>query len=197
MSRSGTSSVENGAKCDPRIGVRGDTMSHPLILTALLPKDMHSWATALRTAHFPPERNYLEAHVTLFHAIPAQCEEELSGLCKRLAAEFAPVEGQLLGLMSLGRGTALKLESEGILHLRDGIAEHFSGMLTNQDQHRPRLHVTIQNKVAPGEAKALQAELEGTIEPRNFAFRGLGLYRYMGGPWEHIRDFVFRGREKA
>jgi len=169
----------------------------PLILTALLPKDMHSWATALRTAHFPPERNYLEAHVTLFHAIPAQCEAEMCGLLKQIAAEFAPVDAHLIGLMSLGRGTALKLESGGILALRDGIAERFRGMLTGQDQHRPRLHVTIQNKVAPAEAKALQAELEPTIEPRSFAFRGLGLYHYRGGPWEHIRDFAFRGHEKA
>ncbi|WP_326521302.1 2'-5' RNA ligase family protein [Parerythrobacter aestuarii] len=172
-------------------------MSHPLILTALLPKDLHGWATALRTAHFPPERNYLEAHVTLFHAIPAQCERELGELCKRLAAEFAPVDARLLGLMSLGRGTALRLESEGILRLRDGIAGHFRGMLTTQDMHRPRLHVTIQNKVSPKEAERLQALLDGTIEPRAFAFRGLGLHRYIGGPWEHIRDFVFRGQEKA
>mgnify|MGYP004351873915 CR=1 FL=1 len=42
----------------------------PLILTAQLPADLHRWATALRTEHFPPERNYLEAHVTLFHALP-------------------------------------------------------------------------------------------------------------------------------
>lgn len=169
----------------------------PLILTALLPKDMHAWATALRMQHFPRERNYLEAHVTLFHAIPAHCEAELTGLLKQIADEFAPVEAQLHGLMSLGRGTALKLESEGILRLRDGIADHLRGMLTAQDQHRPRLHVTIQNKVPPAEAKTLQAALAGTIEPRRFAFRGLGLQRYMGGPWQHIRDFAFRGKEKA
>lgn len=169
----------------------------PLIVTALLPKGLHGWATELRTRHFPPERNYLEAHVTLFHAIPAQFEAELVGVLKRFAVEFTPVDAQLLGLMSLGRGTALRLESPGILRLRDGIADHLRGLLTAQDQHRPRLHVTIQNKVPPAEAKALQSSLEGTIEPLRFAFRGLGLYRYMGGPWQHIRDFAFRGREKA
>lgn len=169
----------------------------PLILTALLPKDLHRWATGLRTTHFPPERNFLEAHVTLFHAIPPQCEDELERLLKRLAGEFAPVDGYLAGLMSLGGGTAFKLESDGLLRLRDGIAEHLRGMLTGQDQHRPRLHVTIQNKVPSAEAKALQDQLEGTFEPRAIAFRGFGLHRYMGGPWEHIRDFAFRGGEKA
>lgn len=169
----------------------------PLIVTALLPRDLHAWATALRTQYFPPERNYLEAHVTLFHAIPAQCEGEVAGLLKQLAGEFAPVEAQLLGLMSLGRGTALRLESPGLLRLRDTMAEHWRGLLTAQDQHRPRLHVTIQNKVAPAEAKALQLALEGSIAAHRFAFRGIGLHRYLGGPWGHIRDFAFRGQEKA
>jgi hypothetical protein len=169
----------------------------PLILTAQLPKDMHAWATALRTKYFPPERNYLEAHVTLFHALPAQCETELVDFCKQIASEYAPVEARLTGLMSLGGGTALSLESRGLMALRDAIADHFHGMLTTQDQHRPRLHVTIQNKVRAAEAKAVQDELAGTIEPRDFEFRGLALYRYCGGPWEKVRDFAFRGQEKA
>jgi hypothetical protein len=168
-----------------------------LIMTAQLPADLHRWATNLRDAHFPPERNYLEAHVTLFHALPPQCAEEAVDLCKQIAAEFAPVDARLVGLMSLGKGTALKLESGGILALRDHIADHFHGLLTGQDQHRPRLHVTIQNKVSIEEAKALQAELADEIEPRRFAFSGLALHRYRGGPWDMVREFAFRGREKA
>lgn len=165
----------------------------PLILTAQLPRDLHARFTALRTAHFPPERNYLEAHVTLFHALPAMCEAEACSVLKRMAAEFAPVPGQVEGLMSLGRGTAIKLSAPAMLDLRGIIADHFHGLLTQQDQQRPRLHVTIQNKVTGKEAKALQAQLAGTIAPAPFAFRGLELFRYRGGPWERVRDFAFRG----
>ena len=132
----------------------------PLILTAQLPRDLHARFTALRTAHFPPERNYLEAHVTLFHALPAMCEAEACSVLKRMAAEFAPVPGQVEGLMSLGRGTAIKLSAPAMLDLRGIIADHFHGLLTQQDQQRPRLHVTIQNKVMGKEAKALQARLD-------------------------------------
>ena len=164
-----------------------------LIVTALLPKEMHRWATRLRDAHFPPERNYLEAHVTLFHAIPAHCAEELRSLLARIAGSTAPVSARLEGLMSLGGGTALKLFSPEMLALRDEIADHFHGMLTAQDQHQPRLHVTIQNKVTSKEAKALQSELAGAIEPRDFAFRGLGLFRYAGGPWDALGEHSFRG----
>ncbi|MBY6014682.1 2'-5' RNA ligase family protein [Qipengyuania gaetbuli] len=166
----------------------------PLILTAELPPDLHRRYTDLRTEHFPPERNYLEAHVTLFHALPAQCEDELRRYLARLTGEIAPVRGQVEGLMPLGGGTAIKLSSPDMLALRDEIAEHFRGMLTNQDQHRPRLHVTIQNKVTGKEAQALQTQLAGTIEPRAFTFPGLSLHAYRGGPWEFIRRFAFRGK---
>lgn len=165
----------------------------PLILTAQLPQDLHARFTALREAHFPPERNYLEAHVTLFHALPAMCEAELCSYLKRIVGEFAPVKGRVDGLMPLGGGTAIKLSSPDMLHLRDMFADHFRGMLTAQDQHRPMLHVTIQNKVAGKEARALQMALAGTIEPRPFTFRGLALFRYRGGPWEAVKDFAFRG----
>ena len=71
----------------------------PLILTAQLPPDLHSWATRLRDEHFPPERNYLEAHVTLFHALPGQCEDEARRFLARLAGEIAPVPARLEGVM--------------------------------------------------------------------------------------------------
>lgn len=164
----------------------------PLILTAELPPDLHRWATRLRDAHFPPERNHLEAHVTLFHALPPQIEDEARDLLARLAGEVAPVPARLEGVMSLGGGTALRLASAAMLDLRAHVAEHFRGMLTAQDSHPPRLHVTIQNKVTPAAAKALQAELAGMVAPRDFAFPGLALFRYRGGPWEAVRRFAFR-----
>lgn len=166
----------------------------PLIVTALLPPDLHRWATRLRAAHYPPERNFLEAHVTLFHALPPFCEAEVRDALAAAAREHAPPSARLEGMMSLGGGTALRLASPAMLALRERLAASFHGLLTAQDQHPPRLHVTIQNKVSPSEARALQAELEAALEPRGFAFAGLALYRYLGGPWEEVRKYAFRGR---
>lgn len=171
----------------------------PLIVTAELPPDLHRWATALRRAHFPPERNHLEAHVTLFHALPPAIEDELRALLARLAGDTAPLSARLDGVMNLGRGTALRVTSPAMLDLRARVADRFLGMLSAQDSHPPRLHITIQNKVAPAEARALQRSLAGAraeagpIAGQNFAFPGLALFRYRGGPWEPVRRFPFRG----
>lgn len=65
-------------------------------------------------------------------------------------------------------------------------------MLTPQDQAGWRPHVTIQNKVAPAEAKALMASLGG-FRARPLAVVGLAAWRYLGGPWEPIAAYRFGG----
>ncbi|MBD3813824.1 MAG: 2'-5' RNA ligase family protein [Betaproteobacteria bacterium] len=165
----------------------------PLTVTAELPGDLQQWADGLRRAHFPPERNFLAAHVTLFHAIPPMYRDELRGLLAQLSGEWAPVAARLEGVMSLGRGTALRLSSPAMLELRALIADHFHGVLSTQDRATPRLHVTVQNKVSPAEAKALQLALQPQVKQREFAFPGLALFAYRGGPWEPIRRWQFRG----
>jgi len=169
----------------------------PLIVTAELPAPLQARADGLRRAHFPPERNHLAAHVTLFHALPPFTEGEARSLLAALAAETPPPEALLAAIMDLGSGTALRIESAAMLAVRASIAERFHGLLTGQDQHAPRLHVTLQNKVSRAEAKALQAALAGGFRPESFAFAGLALHRYMGGPWEPVGRWTFRGRRAS
>ena len=170
-----------------------DDRACPLIVTAELPPGVHAYADRLRQEHFPKERNVLQAHVTLFHALPPSCEAEAREFLARLARVTPPVPARLTGVISQGRGTALQIECRAMLELRDEIADRFHGMLTSQDQHRPRLHVTVQNKVTPGAAKLLLAELGATFEPRDFAFHGLAIHAYLGGPWDRLGTYAFRG----
>ena len=72
----------------------------------------------------------------------------------------------------------------------------FTGLLVPQDQARPRLHVTVQNKVEPSVAKALYAELLASFEPRPIAITGLSAFYYRGGPWEAIQSWTFSGRRR-
>lgn len=168
----------------------------PLIVTAELPAAIQAQAEALRVAHYPAERNLVAAHVTLFHALPPFAESEARSLLAALAADTAPPAALLVAVIDLGTGTALRIESAALLDVRAMIAERFHGLLTLQDQPAPRLHVTVQNKVPRGEARALQSMLAAGFQPLRFAFPRLALHRYKGGPWEPVGRWTFRGRPR-
>ena len=167
-------------------------MNAPIIVTATFGDGDNGWLQELRRTHFPPERNQVPAHLTLFHHLPPSLAAELS---HRLAAYTAvpPPKATLSGIINLGSGTAFRVESEELEDIREDLAQAFRGMLTPQDQAPWRPHVTIQNKVEPKEAKRLQAELRARFEPRPLSIRGLASWRYLGGPWEPIKTHVFRG----
>jgi 2'-5' RNA ligase superfamily len=93
------------------------------------------------------------------------------------------------------RGTALAIRSPAMLAVRQEIAEHFHGVLTAQDRHEPRLHITIQNKVSGEAARALQEALAASLKPRRFAFAGLGLHLYRETHWEPVGIWPFRGKQ--
>ncbi|MEO5972141.1 MAG: 2'-5' RNA ligase family protein [Sphingomicrobium sp.] len=163
-----------------------------LIVTAELGAPDLAWLDRLRLQHYPPERNRLPAHLTMFHALPPSAESEAR---KRLAAAKAPPpRATIAGLMDLGGGVALRVVSDDLDAIRDALADGLHGLLGAQDAGGWRPHVTIQNKVAPKVARALIAALGAEFAPRPLAIAGLGLHRYLGGPWETLALYPFRGR---
>ena len=168
-------------------------MASALIVPAELAPQEFAWLDALRRRHYPPERNQLPAHLTMFHALPPSLESEVR---HRLAAaaKQPPPRAKIAGLMDLGGGVAFRVVSDDLDAIRANLADAFRGSLTAQDGRGWRPHVTIQNKVPTKGARALLEELRRTFAPRRLAIKGLGLHRYLGGPWETIATFSFRGR---
>lgn len=170
-------------------------MSHqPLIVTAELGAADLAWFDAQRRQYFPPERNWLAAHLTMFLALPPSAENEARGRLAALAADEAPPRATIAGLMNLGGGVAYRIVSDDLDRIRGSLAGAFHGLLSAQDVGGWRPHVTIQNKVAAKTARALLSSLERDFTPRPLAIHGLGLHRYLGGPWETLALYAFRGR---
>jgi hypothetical protein len=163
----------------------------PLIVTALFGPGDDGWLQQLRRDHYPATLNRVPAHLTLFRHLPPSLESELSA---RLAAATAasPPPASVAGLIDLGQGTALRVDSPALEAIRDDLAEAFHGLLMPQDQAAWRPHVTIQNKVGPREARALQQLLRARIEARPLAIRALASWRYRDGPWQRLKTHPFR-----
>ena len=165
-------------------------MAGPLIVTAELAPADFAWLDALRREHYPAERNRLPAHLTMFHALPPSLEAEARRWLAVAASAPAP-QAAVAGVMDLGGGVALRVVSGDLDRIRDELAGSFHGMLGAQDKGGWRPHVTIQNKVSIREARKLVDAL-ARFMARPIGIRGLGLHRYLGGPWETLQTWSFR-----
>ena len=163
----------------------------PHIVTAALDEGAFAWFEDLRQSHFPRHRNKVPAHLTLFHALPGELEDAVALTLKAACQCRSPLQLDVRGPWSLGRGVAFRLASPDLAQLRDEVAKAFSSQLTRQDQAPFRPHITVQNKVEPDEARLLLEQLQMEFEPFHIFCEGLLLWRYLGGPWEMVERFEF------
>ncbi|HKY83103.1 MAG TPA: 2'-5' RNA ligase family protein [Sphingobium sp.] len=151
-----------------------------------------AWAEGLRRAHFPPERNLVPAHITLFHHLPPSILPELESRMRQICAGPPPA-AKLARVRLLGRAVAYDVVSEELLSIRQDLADAFAGLLIPQDEATPRLHITVQNKVEAAQARALAERLSAEFRPRRLEIAGLAAWHYRGGPWELATKASFRG----
>ncbi|KAB0680699.1 2'-5' RNA ligase family protein [Aureimonas leprariae] len=166
--------------------------SAPLILTLRFDDASFRRFDGMRRQHFPPERNHIPAHLTLFHHLPGESEADVTATLREATREREPLPLRVTSLRFLGYGCAYEIDCPPLVTLRKELADGWRDTLTPQDASGFRPHVTIQNKVASAEAKRTFAALQAAFEP--FDARGIGLllWRYRGGPWDAAGEFPFR-----
>jgi 2'-5' RNA ligase len=166
----------------------------PLILTLQMDERSRERFDSLRELHFPPERNYLRAHLTLFHMLPGEREAEISADLREICHGREPLTMTATNLLFLGRGVAYQLSSPELVALRRELAGRWEPWLGAQDRQGFKPHVTVQNKVSPERARALREELQQSFSPFEVGGVGLSLWRYLGGPWEPVGTHLFGER---
>jgi len=166
-------------------------MAGALIVTAELAHGDFSWLEGVRRTHYPLDRNQVPVHLTIFHALPPSAEEELRSRVALIVRQRAPT-ATIAELMDIGGGVAFRVVSDDLDRIRDELADELRGLLGAQDSGGWRPHITIQNKVAPKIARALKLTLERGFAPRPLKMAGLGIHRYLGGPWENVAIYPFR-----
>ena len=145
----------------------------------------------MRQRYFPPERNLVPAHLTLFHVLPVT--EEICSTLSMTAAATRVFSLSVTGLRSLGRGVAYTLDGLELESVYRVLSFSFAALLTPQDRQKFRPHVVIQNKSTAEDAKALLAELQAGFQSFRVEAHGLDFWHYRNGPWELARQFNFVG----
>ena len=159
------------------------------VLTLALDAESQRWFEELRQRHFPPERNQIPAHLTMFHTLPR--ERWVSEGLREIVGAERDFSLRVTGVRSLGKGVAYTLRSAELDRLHRRLAERFGEVLTAQDRQPFRAHVVVQNKVTPEAARRLLAELEAGFVEREARAVGVELWHYLGGPWELAERVCF------
>lgn len=168
----------------------------PLILTLTIEAEAQAYFNQLRQQYFPPERNFLDAHLTLFHHLPP-AHPGIIPTIQALCAAQPRMQLLAAKMVNIGKGVAIKIVCPPLQSLHGRMRELWLELLTPQDRQGIWPHITIQNKVAPQQAAALLEQLAPTFSPFHFWGTGLTLWEYRGGPWHQLQQFAFTGEEMA
>lgn len=172
-------------------GLGGPTEPAPFVLTAEIDGQSFARFDSLRRRYFPPERNVVPAHITLFHRLPAERAREIKALLRMAADRQQTIETGPGEAKATGTGVAIFLSSPQLSAFREQLASEWWPWLGDQDRAGFRPHVTLQNKVSAVVARQTLLEVRQT---RQLPVRILGahLWRYRDRRWEDVALFRFR-----
>ncbi|MCY1045952.1 2'-5' RNA ligase family protein [Corallococcus sp. bb12-1] len=162
----------------------------PLLVTAELDPEAFARLDGLRRRYFPPERNLIPAHVSLFHHLPPHEHASVEAALEAVAERLAPAL-HFGRPRRLGRGMAVDVEAPGLGTVHRELSHACAQWLTPQDRQPFRPHVTLMNKAPLEDATAAFAELSAGWASFDGHAPALLLWRYLGGPWEPLRRIPF------
>ncbi|MBW4622956.1 MAG: 2'-5' RNA ligase family protein [Cyanosarcina radialis HA8281-LM2] len=164
----------------------------PLILTLKLDRETFIYFDRLRQKYFPTEKNFLPAHVTLFHALPGEEASEIQQRLQDYCSRTSIFTLTFPKLRFLGRGVAVEIDSPPLTQLRQHLAKSWHDWLSHQDRQGYRPHITITNKTTAERSRQLYEQMTNDWQAFEGYGEGLLLWYYLGGPWKLLDEFVFR-----
>ena len=132
------------------------------VLTLLTDNAHHESMNQLRQAYFPPKLNKLEAHITLFHALPEEkLEQDILPAIRQITSRTSPYRIEARDAFRLKKGVGIRVADDidfadkgkdgrgrnmtRIIHAE--LRKAWSTWLSDQDSQSPRLHYTVANKI--------------------------------------------------
>lgn len=167
--------------------------ARPLIVTLALPQKMASRLDALRRAWYPPARNQVPAHLTLFRHLPGPGMPDILQAVQSEAVRTPPFPVTILGAEVWQEAVVLPVHSPELEDLHARLKERWAPLLIPADRAPFRPHVTIASRLdRTGRAAALAALARDWPRPVMSEALGLCLWRYDDGPWSLLVRIALR-----
>jgi len=168
------------------------------VLTFLTDSKHHKTMTQWRKDYFPARLNKLDAHLTLFHALPgSKLDDEIIPTLEATAKSTEQFHILAATPFRLKHGIAIGVpKTAGGTTARDvhaKLRDQWRPFLSDQDAGGFAAHYTIMNKVDDDKkVNGAFAEVEQNFQACPGMIEGLSLWRYDRSRWEWARDFVFQ-----
>lgn len=167
------------------------------VLTLLTDQKHHQTLTKMRKQYFPPRLNRLDAHLTLFHALPgSELETAIRPKLSEIAQSTSPFSILAATPFRLNKGIAIGLPKakggDDARNVHTQLKGAWKDFLSRQDSGGFAAHYTIMNKM--DDESAVQNafdEVEANWKGCHGTAEGLSLFLYDRGNWVHMEDFRF------
>ena len=161
----------------------------PLVITLKIDEPSQLFFNEKRTAHFPANANYVPAHITLFHKLPAgnpAIENGLTVFAKHLAFEL-----NVTDIILQKTSVAYSIQSKTLQQIHAQMQQTFKPYLIRNDRKILTPHITIQNKVTAYKAYKTHALLLADFKPFVVQAIGYTSWYYVKGYWEMKEEYLF------
>lgn len=183
------------------------------VLTLLTDAKLHHEMTALRRKWFPEKLLKVDAHITLFHALPGSRLDEIKrGLAETAArTERFELKAGPQGVFRMGKGVGIEIDTGSLARtrcLREGLRSQWNGevgeaqdegWLSEQDARKGwKGHYTVMNKEDDRDRmEQCYRGLTGEWHGGKGLVNGLRLWRYDRGWWRKTEDFFFGDGQRS
>jgi len=160
-----------------------------LIITLSLNEASQHHFTNLRNTYYPRHCNFIPAHLTLLHRLPADLplvEDVLKQLTNRLSMLV-----DVTGLVNTGNGVAYTVEATELFMLHKTMQDSFKPYLISKDRRTWHPHITVQNSVTAFKAMQTTEYLLQHFRPFAIMAIGISAWYYLKGPWQLKQFYPF------
>lgn len=165
------------------------TNKKSLIITLKIDEASQSIFNEKRKQHYPTYANFVDAHITLFHKLPADKNivyETLHQLSNTNAFEM-----QVVGIKNIENFVAYDIVSPTLQHIHVAMQSSFANMLNEKDREILWPHITVHNKATVYKAFKTHEKLLANFNPFNITAFGFTTWLYAKKEWVWQKDYLF------
>ena len=160
-----------------------------LIITLKIDDASQAFFNEKRKQYYPAYANFVDAHITLLHKLPADKNIVYDTLNKMSKINVFDMEVE--GIKHIDNFVAYDIVSQTLQHMHAEMQTTFANMLNEKDKEILWPHITVHNKATVYKAFKTYEKLLKDFKPCSIIAIGFTTWFYAKKQWIKKEDFLF------